>query len=53
MQVTAGELSGALNLQIFPSSEAYDQVCARFEFNGKGEYLAWLLSNSPLVERGG
>ena len=39
MQVTtAGELSGALNLQIFPSSEAYDQVRARFEFNGKGEY---------------
>lgn len=39
MQVTtAGDLSGAINLQLFPASGDYDQVRCRFEFKGKGEY---------------
>ena len=39
MQVTtAGDLSGAINLQLFPASGDYDQVRYRFEFKGKGEY---------------
>ena len=40
MQVTTeGDLSGAINLQLFPASGDYDQVRYRFEFKGKGEYL--------------
>lgn len=39
MQVTtAGPLSGAMNLQLFPASEDYDEVRYRFEFNGTGEH---------------
>lgn len=39
MQVTTeGDLSGAINLQLFPASSDYDQVRYRFEFNGKGEF---------------
>ena len=39
MQVTTeGDLSGAINLQLFPASGDYDQVRYRFEFKGKGEY---------------
>ena len=51
MQVTTeGDLSGAINLQLFPASGDYDQVRHRFEFKGKGEYLASPLSNSPFKE---
>ena len=39
MQVTTeGDLSGAINLQLFPASGEYDQVRFRFEFKGKGEF---------------
>jgi hypothetical protein len=39
MQVTTpGEFSGALNVQIFPASDAYDQVRYRFEFTGPGRF---------------
>jgi len=39
MQVTTeGDLSGAINLQLFPASGDYDQVRYRFEFKGKGEH---------------
>ena len=39
MQVTTeGDLSGAINLQLFPASSEHDQVRCRFEFNGKGEF---------------
>jgi len=39
MQVTtAGTLSGAINVQIFPGSEDYDQLRCRFEFDGTGEF---------------
>ena len=39
MQVTTeGDLSGAINLQLFPASGDYDQLRYRFEFEGKGEY---------------
>jgi len=35
---TAGSLSGAINVQIFPGSEDYDQLRCRFEFDGTGEF---------------
>ncbi|MGB1481131.1 MAG: hypothetical protein ACPG66_07140 [Flavobacteriales bacterium] len=35
---TAGSLSGAINVQIFPGTEDYDQLRCRFEFDGKGEF---------------
>ena len=39
MQVTTpGAFSGALNVQIFPESDAYDQVRYRFEFTGPGTF---------------
>lgn len=39
MQVTtAGGFSGALNIQVFPESEGYDQVRWRTSFDGTGEY---------------
>lgn len=39
MQVTTeGDLSGAINLQLFPASGEYDQVRYRFEFKGEGEF---------------
>lgn len=39
MQVTTpGAFSGALNVQIFPASDAYDQVRYRFEFTGTGTF---------------
>ena len=42
MQVTtAGPLSGAMNLQLFPASDDYDEVRYRFEFNGTGEHLGY------------
>ena len=39
MQVTtAGGFSGALNIQVFPESEGYEQVRWRTTFNGPGEF---------------
>ena len=39
MQVsTAGQFSGALNIQVFPESEGYDQVMWRTTFEGPGEF---------------
>mgnify|MGYP001158782294 CR=1 FL=1 len=39
MQVTtAGQFSGALNIQVFPESEVYDQVRWRTSFKGQGEF---------------
>jgi hypothetical protein len=39
MQVTtAGGFSGALNIQVFPESEGYDQVRWRTTFDGPGEF---------------
>ena len=39
MQVTtAGQFSGALNIQVFPESEGYDQVRWRTSFEGPGEF---------------
>ena len=34
----AGAFSGAFNVQIFPESDAYDQVRYRFEFTGPGTF---------------
>ena len=39
MQVTtAGGFNGALNIQVFPESEGYDQVRWRTSFDGPGEF---------------